>query len=108
MRWFRGRDPKELGEWVWVKSAFEAITLLETGHVVEMSLDFDLGDPNEVGDGYMVAVWIEERAATDDDYVPPILHVHSSNVGGRPRLEAAIASIELIVAKRSEDGMPTL
>jgi hypothetical protein len=51
--------------------------LLETGHVVEMSLDFDLGDRDEVGDGYMVATWVEERVATDDDYIPPVIHVHS-------------------------------
>ncbi|MDP9227331.1 MAG: hypothetical protein M3P18_26480 [Actinomycetota bacterium] len=62
MGWFRGRDPKELGEWAWVKSAFEAITLLETRHVVEMSLDFDLGDRDEVGDGYMVVTWVEEHS----------------------------------------------
>lgn len=101
MGWFRGRDPKELGEWVWVKTAPEAIRLLETGYVVEMSLDFDLGDRDEVGDGYEVVVWVEERVAMDDDYVPPTIHVHSSNVGGRPRLEAAVASIERLMARRS-------
>ncbi|MDP9225671.1 MAG: hypothetical protein M3P18_17890 [Actinomycetota bacterium] len=101
MGWFRGRDPKELGEWAWIKSAFEAITLLETGHVVEVSLDFDLGDRDEVGDGYLVVTWVEERVAMDDDYIPPILHVHSSNMAGRQRLEAAVASIERLVARRA-------
>ena len=100
MGWVRGRDPNELDELVWVKTAPEAITLLETRHVVEMSLDFDLGDREEVGDGYMVVTWVEERVATDDDYVPPVIHVHSSNMAGRQRLELAVRSIERIVAAR--------
>jgi hypothetical protein len=101
IRWFRGRDLKELDEWVWVKSAQDAIALLASQSVVELSLDHDLGDPDEVGDGHMVAVWIEERVFTDNDYVPPIIHVHSSNVAGRERLEAAVASIERLMARRS-------
>jgi hypothetical protein len=99
--WWRGRDPEELAEWVWVKAAPEAIALLESEDIVEASLDHDLGDSAEVGDGYMVATWIEEKAATDDSYRPPILHVHSSNVGGRQRLEAAVASIERFVTRRN-------
>ena len=101
IHWHRGRDPDELDDWLWVKTAQEAIAHLESEDIVEVSLDHDLGDPDEVGDGYMVAVWIEERVATDEDYIPPVIHVHSSNVAGRQRLEAAVASIERIVAKRS-------
>jgi hypothetical protein len=100
--WFRGRDPNELSEWIWIKTAHEAIALLDSENIVEASLDFDLGDLDEAGDGYLVATWIEERVANDDDYVPPVLHVHSSNVGGRQRLEAAVASIERIMARRSQ------
>ncbi len=85
-----------------MKTASEAIAFLESGNVVEASLDHDLGDPDEVGDGYRVAVWIEEQAANDLSYEPPILHVHSSNVSGRRRLEAAIASIDRVVANRRE------
>jgi hypothetical protein len=83
-----------------VKSAQDAIALLESESVVELSLDHDLGDPDEVGDGYMVAVWIEECVFADESYVPPLLHVHSSNVAGRARLEAAVASIERRVKER--------
>ncbi len=101
IRWFRGRDQSELDDWAWVKSAQEAIAYLESENVVEVSLDYDLGDPDVVGDGYQVAVWVEARVTTDDDYVPPIIHVHSSNVVGRERLEAAARSIERIVAGRS-------
>lgn len=33
--WWRGRDPEELQEWTWAKTASEAISLLETGDVSE-------------------------------------------------------------------------
>lgn len=100
IRWFHDRNPDELDDWVWVKSAHEAITRLESETIVEVSLDHDLGDPDVVGDGYAVAVWIEERVATDDDYTPPLIHVHTSNVAGRDRLEATVRSIERLMSKR--------
>ena len=100
IRWHRGRDPGELDEWLWAKTSQQAVALLESEHIIEVSLDYDLGDVDQVGDGYMVAVWIEERVATDDDYTPPVIHVHSSNVAGRQRLEAAAASIERCMLRR--------
>ncbi len=101
MSWFRGRDLAELDEWRWVTDAHTAIALLESENVVEISLDFDLGPRDEVGDGHMVVAWIEERTALEEAYQPPTIHVHSSNISGRERLEAAVASIERIVARRS-------
>jgi len=50
----------------------------------------------------MVVTWVEEHVALDDDYTPPVLRVHSSNMAGRPRLEAALASIERMMAKRKD------
>ena len=47
---------------VLVKSAGEAIELLKTGKVTEISLDFDLGIGVETG--YAVAKWIEENAVS--------------------------------------------
>lgn len=99
MRWFRGRDPSELREWVWVRTVPDAIELLEAGGIAELSLDHDLGEEGE-GDGYDVLLWIEERAATDEGYVPPLIHVHTSNVIARERMESAVASIERIVSNR--------
>lgn len=106
IRWFRGRDLKELAEWVWVKTSHDAIALLEAEDIIEASLDHDLGEPDVVGDGYQVAVWIEERVASDDSYLPPVLHVHSSNIAGRQRLEAAVASIDRLVARRPSPPSP--
>lgn len=76
------------------------IALLEAGGVTELSLDHDLGDEREVGSGYDVLLWIEERAAEDDAYIPPLIHVHSSNVVARQRMESAVASIQRIVARK--------
>jgi hypothetical protein len=38
MRWFRDRDPAELDEWTWVKTAPETIALLNAHNVTEVSL----------------------------------------------------------------------
>ena len=72
----------------------------EAGEVTELSLGHDLGDEREAGSGHDVLLWIEERAATDPSYVPPVIHVHSSNIVARQRMESAVASIERIVARR--------
>lgn len=100
IRWFRGRDLRELEEWIWVKTAPKAIDALERSTIAEVSLDHDLGDAAEVGDGYDVLLWIEERAATDDGYVPPIIHIHTSNIGARDRMESAVLGIQNLVARR--------
>lgn len=100
IRWFRGRDTRELEEGIWAKTAPDAIALLERGGIDEASLDHDLGDPDEAGTGYAILLWIEERAAMDDDYQPPVIHIHSSNMGARGRMESAIVGIGRIVAGR--------
>ncbi len=101
MGWFSGRPEVELDEWVWVKTAPEAVALIARGEVDEVSLDHDLGDEEQVGSGYQVLLWIEERAATDDDYLPPVIHIHTSNVGARDRMESAVVGIQNILARRS-------
>ena len=100
MRWFAGRDPSEAAEWRWVRDAFTAVACLETEQVEEVSLDFDLGPLEEFGDGHMVVSWIEERTALDETYRPPAVHIHSSNISGRERLEAAVRNIERMIAER--------
>jgi hypothetical protein len=48
-------------EWVWVRTPAEAIELLETGDVSELSLDHDLGliDGDRELTGYDVVTWME-------------------------------------------------
>lgn len=83
--------------WVRVYWPDEAIALLETGNVAEISLDHDLGD-DERGTGYDVIAWIEEAVATRG-FVPPIVRVHSANPAARMRMEAGIAAIERLARK---------
>ena len=70
----------------------EAIALLKTGAVEELSLDHDLGD-DERGTGYDVVVWIEEAVALHN-FMPPKIKVHSANSSAREKMLAGIRSIE--------------
>lgn len=78
--------------WVRVYWPDEAIELLKTGEVVEISLDHDLGD-DERGTGYDVVLWIEEAVATGD-FEPPEIKVHSANSSARQKMELGISSIK--------------
>ena len=69
----------------------EAIELLKTGMVTEISLDHDLGDDVR-GTGYDVVLWIEEAVMTNG-FSPPAIRVHSANVSARSKMESGIAAI---------------
>ena len=77
--------------WTRVYWPDEAIALLQTGKVSELSLDHDLGD-DERGTGYDVLLWIEEQVALTD-FKPPVIKVHSANSSARQKMEAAIDAI---------------
>lgn len=85
--------------WVRVYWPEEAIQLLETGEVEELSLDHDLGD-DERGTGYDVVLWIEEAVALRQ-FKPPKLYVHSANSSARDKMIAGIRAIEGM-AERNE------
>lgn len=86
-------DERETPEgWVRVYWPDEAIELLKTGEVVEISLDHDLGD-DERGTGYDVVLWIEEAVATTG-FEPPEIKVHSANSSARQKMELGISSIK--------------
>jgi ribosomal protein S18 acetylase RimI-like enzyme len=78
----------------WVRASWpsEAIALLESGQVEELSLDHDLGD-DERGTGYDVVLWIEE-AVILRGFKPPKMAVHSANSSARDKMLAGIRSIE--------------
>lgn len=86
--------------WTLVKTAKEAIALLEAGQVEEISLDHDLGDVEE-DTGYDVLVWIEEGVEWRD-FVPPSMKVHSANPPAAERMEQAIRAIERRAAHTRE------
>lgn len=92
------RNPDELGfvGFTWVKNVEEAIALLKTGQVEFASLDHDLrvdrfpvdgSRPNWPDDsGYDVVCWIE----ANNVWPPEGCVVHSTNIGGRLRMEAVV------------------
>jgi hypothetical protein len=77
--------------WVRVKTAQEAIELLKSNKVSEISLDHDLGDDKN-GTGYDVILWIEQEVY-QTYYIPPKIKVHSANAPAREKMEAGIKSI---------------
>lgn len=77
--------------WTRVYWPDEAIALLQTGNVTEISLDHDLGD-DEKGTGYDVVLWIEEAVYTEE-FSPPVINVHSANSSAREKMEAGIRNI---------------
>ncbi|WP_070310733.1 cyclic-phosphate processing receiver domain-containing protein [Janthinobacterium sp. HH107] len=84
--------------WTRVYWPDEAVSLLTSGAVVEISLDHDLGD-DERGTGYDVILWIEEAVALRG-FNPPIIVVHSANSSARQKMEAGIAAIRQMVIER--------
>lgn len=85
--------------WTLVETAQQAIDVLGTFKVSEVSLDHDLGDDRN-GTGYDVLVWIEEKVFTDPDYVPPTIHVHTSNASAREKMMLCVETIDWMMAKR--------
>jgi len=66
----------------------EAIRLLETGAVEEISLDHDLGDDAR-GTGYDVILWIE-KAVAPHGFNPPKISVHSANASAVEKMRAGV------------------
>lgn len=87
--------------WVRAYTAREAIKLLKTNDVSEISLDHDLGDESVslCGNGYDVISWIEVRVALDG-YIPPIIHIHTSNPSARIKMIQARDSINAMLEDR--------
>lgn len=78
--------------WIQVRWPEEAIQLLKSGNVTELSLDHDLGD-DERGTGYDVILWVEEAVA-NSGFRPPVIKVHSANSSAREKMELGIQSIK--------------
>ena len=83
-------------DWERAFNAHEAIELLKTGNVEELSLDHDLGPEELTGNGYDVVLWIEEAVALHGFKPPRIMSVHSSNATASERMLLGIASIQKI------------
>jgi hypothetical protein len=86
--------------WLRVYWPDEAIALLQTGRVTDISLDHDLGDDSR-GTGYDVVLWIEKAVALNG-FKPPQITVHSANPSARMRMLAGIAAIEKLKGRHYE------
>lgn len=75
----------------------EAIRLLKTGAVEEISLDHDLGDDTR-GTGYDVILWIEEAVALRG-FKPPRIIVHSANSSAVDKMQAGVLAIERLATR---------
>jgi hypothetical protein len=97
MRVFLDDERATPAGWVRVYWPSEAIALLKTGAVEELSLDHDLGD-DERGTGYDVVLWIEEAVALHQ-FIPPKMTVHSANTSAREKMLAGIRFVERLSAR---------
>ena len=100
MKLFLDDEREAPAGWVRVRWPEEAIELLKTGQVTDLSLDHDLGD-DERGTGYDVVLWIEE-AVVARMFVPPRMVVHSANAPARAKMEAGLDRIRRYMAARRE------
>lgn len=89
-------------EWIWVKTAPDAIKALQTSYFRVVSLDHDLGD-DVLGTGYDVLSYIEEKVHTDLNYRAPEIRIHTANPAARVRMALAAESIE----RKIRESKPT-
>ena len=116
MNWFYKTSQTDGGVRIWLdderpmpahfnvhcKTAPEAISLLQQGNVVAISLDHDLGLGEGIGNGYDVAKLIEEGAAQGT--LPPIrlLTLHTANPIGRQRMAMALQNAKRYWAQNQQ------
>jgi hypothetical protein len=95
------RNPaNHVGEgWTWAMSAEEAIGILQTREVVELSLDYDL-EPGAYGcsrcqagadcDAHVSGLAVVRWLKAHPEHPLMVIHVHSLNPQGRRRLLAEL------------------
>lgn len=76
--------------WTLTTNVDDTIKLLQTGKVIEISLDHDLGEVTETG--YDVLKWIEREVFTKG-FESPQIHIHTSNPSAKIKMELARRSI---------------
>jgi len=84
-------------DWVWVKTAPNAIRALRTAHFKIISLDHDLGV--NAGTGYDVLKYLEAEVFQNPDYRAPEIRIHTANSVARKRMVQAVESIKRQLAK---------
>lgn len=83
--------------WIRAYNAHEAIELLKTKRVLQLSLDYDLGNEAESPTGYDVLLWLEETLSEDKEFPIPNISIHddiSNDPGLNLVMNLAILSIK--------------
>ena len=78
--------------WLQVQTAWSAIAWLDTGNVIALSLDYDLGDDERFGRGIDVITWLAEQQEVFDRTLWPRcgITLHTANAVGRESMARAI------------------
>ena len=90
--WLDDTRPEPSG-WTRAKTALEAISLLKTGIIIEVSLDYDLGTASLYGTGLEVAEFIED-GAQDGTLRKIKWAVHSLTPDGVYQIETSLYSAD--------------
>lgn len=92
-------------DWIIARTYDEAIKILETGLVSEISFDHDLGNENVVSEksGYDIVCWIEQKLFTGEWTFIPKMSVHSMNPVGRRNIQMVIDTINRFMPERMEE-----
>lgn len=79
-------------EWVWVRTALDALRELRRAPCEVISLDHDLGE--NAGTGYDVLTYLEAEVYRNPEFKAPEILIHTANTVARARMLQAVASIE--------------
>ncbi len=86
-------------QWAVIRNADEAINLIRSGQVTDISFDHDLGEGKS---GYDVALVVEQLA--HDKLIPPIdYYIHSGNPVGAGNIDKAMKSAWRFWESENED-----
>lgn len=99
--WLDDERPMPSDYHIHVRTAEDAIALLETGKVTKISLDHDLG---QVKTGYDVAKWIEENAA-NGSLKKLRIRVHTQNPVGRKNICAACQNADRYWREKEQNAL---
>ena len=91
-------------DWVVVRLVSDAIDLLKTGLVTEISLDHDIGPEEKFGTGYDVVAWVERHSAENPSWRVPEIYIHTANPAAASRMYSAVKAIEARINKETRRG----
>jgi len=77
--------------WIRTCTPEETIHILSKHSVKMISLDHDLGE--NIGTGYDVLLWIENKVFTEN-YKSPEIIIHTSNPSARRKMELTVQKIK--------------